>query len=109
MLQDRRQCGACVFGINVDASGENALVCDVSSAEIKPPLDREMSLVFDLLRDEFAEDDLLGEVLASDDNAGLAGAGGEEQSENDNNQHKSPTLPQAQGRLVSLPRTERQG
>ena len=32
------------------------MVRDVSSAEIKATLDRKMSLVFDLLRDEFAEE-----------------------------------------------------
>src|SRR6266851_4183879 len=77
LLQDCSQCGAGVLGINIDASGEDALVRDVSSAEIETPFDRKMSFVFDLLGDEFSEDDLLGEVLASDNDVGMGGAGGE--------------------------------
>ena len=77
MLENRGQSGARVFGINVDASGENALVGDVCSAEIETSLDRKMSFVFDLLGDEFSEDDLLGEVLATDDDAGAVRTAGE--------------------------------
>ena len=73
LLEDRGQRGAGVFGIDVDASGENALVGDVGAAEIEAALDGELGLVFDLLGDDFSEDDLLGEVLASDDDAGAVG------------------------------------
>jgi hypothetical protein len=75
LLQDCGQRGPGVFGINVNTPGENALVGDVSSAEIKAALDWKMSFAFDLLGDKFSEDDLLGEVLASDDDAGVIGAG----------------------------------
>src|SRR6266498_1662344 len=77
LLQDCGQRCAGVFEIDVDASGEQALVRDVSAAEIETSLDRKMSFVFDLLGDEFSEDDLLGEVLASDDDAGSVRTGGE--------------------------------
>src|ERR1700686_1508235 len=77
-LQYGRECGAGVFGIDVNASGENALVRDVSAAQIETTLDRELRFVLDLLRDEFAEDDLLGEVFATDDNAGMRRAGGKQ-------------------------------
>ncbi len=75
MFEDRGQRGAGVFGISVDASGKNALMGNVSAAEIETAFDGEMSFVFDLLGNEFSEDDLLGEVLASDDYAWLASAG----------------------------------
>ena len=75
---------------------------DVSTAEIKAALDREMSFVFDLLRDEFAEDDLFCEILAADDDAVVVGTGGrkKENRENEDN-FKDPAL--------SRRRTVRQG
>ncbi len=44
-------------------------MADVSSGEIETALDRKMSFVFDLLSDDFAENELLGEVLGSDNDA----------------------------------------
>ena len=80
LFEDGSEGGAGVFGVNVDASAENGLVADVAAGEIEAALDREVSLVFDLLGDDFAEDELFGEVFGADDDAGLAGgaAGGEE-------------------------------
>ena len=49
---------------------------DIGAAEIKPAIDYKISLVFDLLRNQLAEDDLLGKILASDDDALLVVAGG---------------------------------
>jgi hypothetical protein len=63
-----------VFGIYIDTSGENALMCDVSAAKIKAAFDGKMSSVFDLLRDQLAEDDLFGEILAADYDAVAMGA-----------------------------------
>ena len=53
-------------------------MADVGAGEIEAAFDREMSFVFDLLGDEFSEDELLGEVLGADDDAVFAGwaAGG---------------------------------
>jgi hypothetical protein len=45
---------------------------DVSSAQIEAPLDWNMRFVFDLLRDQLAENDLFSEVLAPDNDALLA-------------------------------------
>jgi hypothetical protein len=42
---------------------------DISSAKIKPPLHLKMSLVFDLLRDQLAQNNLLGKVLAPDNDS----------------------------------------
>lgn len=50
---------------------------DVSAAEIEASLDGKMSSIFDLLGNEFSEDDLLGEILASDDDTWAMGARGE--------------------------------
>jgi len=78
------------------------LVRDVRSAQIKAALDREMSFIFDLLGDELSENDLLGEVLASDHDAGLVGATGEQKNSGDNDSEvKDPAL--------SRQRTARQG
>src|SRR5579864_9367499 len=52
---------------------------DVGSAEIEATLDRKMGLVFDLLCDQLAEDDLLGEVLAADHDALAVVTGSERQ------------------------------
>src|SRR5439155_20499745 len=74
-FQDRSQRGSGVFGIDIDAAGQNALMRNVGPAQIKTPLDGKMSFVFDLLRDDFAENDLLSEILAADDNAVMTRAG----------------------------------
>jgi hypothetical protein len=50
-------------------------MCDVSAAKIKAAFDGKMSSVFDLLRDQLAEDDLFGEILAADYDAVAMGAG----------------------------------
>lgn len=66
---------------------------DVSAAEIKTALYRKMSLVFDLLRDEFSEDDLLGEVFAADDDAVAMGAsGGHYENEQNKDKFNNPAL-----------------
>src|SRR5206468_1924484 len=56
-------------------------------------LDRKMSFIFNLLCDQFAKDDLLGEVLAADDDAGLARATGKKQGRDENDENvKGPAL-----------------
>ncbi len=53
-------------------------MADVAAGQVETALDREMGFVFDLLGDQFAQDELLGKVLGADDDAILAGgaAGG---------------------------------
>ena len=55
-------------------------MADVAAGKIEAAFDREMSLVFDLLGDDFTEDELLGEIFGADDDAVGAGraAGGEQ-------------------------------
>ena len=72
LFQDCGQGGAGVFGIDVDASAEDGLMADVASGQVEAALDREMSFVFDLLGNDFAEDELFGEILGADDDAILA-------------------------------------
>ena len=77
LFQNRGERGAGVFGIDVDASAENCLLANVGSGEIEAAFDREMSFVFDLLGDDFAEDELFGEILGADDDAiGARGTAG---------------------------------
>ena len=76
---------------------------NVSSSEIETTLDGKMSLIFDLLGDQFSEDDLLGEVLASHDDVGLARArrkkqGGNKNDENVKDPARSRQLAARQGR-----------
>ncbi|MEY2413784.1 MAG: hypothetical protein QOD84_2390, partial [Acidobacteriaceae bacterium] len=72
-FQNRSESGAGVFRIDINPSAENCLVTDVSPRKIKTPLNGEMSFVFNLLGNDFAEDQLLGEVFGPDDDAVLAG------------------------------------
>ena len=44
-FQDRGQCGAGVFGINIDAAGENGLLADEGAGKIEAALDRKVGLV----------------------------------------------------------------
>src|SRR5579884_3801377 len=62
-----------------------------------------MSFVFDLLGDQFAQDDLLGEIFAADDNAiGMSAAGQETDRYCEGDKVKTPALsrqtPASQGR-----------
>ena len=100
LFQNCRERGAGVFGVDVDASGENALMRDVSSAKIEPALNRKVSLVLDLLCDEFAEDDLFGEIFASHDDARMGAACGEYHERKTN---KSNAFRPARAIHVTLP------
>ena len=77
LLENGSERGPRILRINIDASGQNPLMRNVSSTQIKSALDRKMSFIFDLLRDEFPEDDLFGEVLASHDDRRVGVARGE--------------------------------
>jgi hypothetical protein len=63
-----------------------------------------MSSVFDLLGDEFSKDDLLCEILASDDDAGAGRAGGKKDKDKD----KQDDF-EIKSRTLCLQRTETQG
>ena len=84
MFQDGGERGAGVFGVDIDATAEDRLVTDIAACEIEASLDGKASLVFDLLCDKLAKNELLGEILGADYDAVLAGwaAGNEHPNEN---------------------------
>jgi hypothetical protein len=53
-------------------------MCYVGTAEIEAAFDGQMSFVLDLLRNHFAENDLLSEIFAADHNSGTRGAAGQD-------------------------------
>ena len=54
---------------------------DIAAGQIEAALDREVGFVFNLLCDQFAKDELLGEIFRADYDAALTGrAAGNEQS-----------------------------
>ena len=74
-MKDRRQRRAGVLDVHVDVAGEERAIADQRAAEIQPALHRQPGLALDGLRDDLAEDQLLGEVLrADDDRAGARAA-----------------------------------
>jgi hypothetical protein len=56
LLEDGGQRRSGVFGINVDAPGQQRLLADISSHEIKSALHFQMRVRFNLLGNNFAED-----------------------------------------------------
>ncbi len=48
-------------------------MANVAAGKIEAAFDRKMSLVFDLLGDDFTEDELFGEIFGADDDAVGAG------------------------------------
>ena len=66
-MEDRRQRRARVFRIDVDVAGPQRAVADERAAEIQLARDRECASRFERLRQQFAEDDLFGEILGPDD------------------------------------------
>ena len=52
-----------VFDVDVDIAAEQRAIADQRAAEIQPPIDRYPGLPLDRLRDQLAENILLGEVL----------------------------------------------
>ncbi len=57
-------------------------MANVAAGKIEAAFDGEMSFVFDLLGDDFAEDELFGEILGADDDAVFAsGAAGRQKEQ----------------------------
>src|ERR1700683_1557969 len=68
ILQDRRQRRPRILPIRIDEARQQCLLADVAAGEVEAALHFQVCVRFDLLREEFAEDGLLGEVLRSDYN-----------------------------------------
>ena len=88
LFEDGGEGGAAVFDVGVDATGDEGLMAEIAAGEVEAAFDFlrmafACELGFDLLREQFAEDDLLGEVFGSDDDGRGAwgGAGCEGQEE----------------------------
>src|SRR6185369_3175089 len=82
-LEYRRQRGAGIFDIRVDLAGHERVVREIA-AELEAALDRETGTILDRLRDDLAEDDLLGKVLRADRDR-LRRAGMKRDRRDDNN------------------------
>ena len=52
---------------------EDRLLANVSAGKIETAFDEQVGFVLELLRDQFAENELLGEILGANNNAILAG------------------------------------
>ena len=80
LLEDSGQGGAGVFDVGVDAAADEGLMAEVAAGEVEAAVyfvRLAFGLVdgFDLLGEEFAEDDLFGEVFGADGDAGAARGG----------------------------------
>ncbi len=78
LLEDGGERGSGVLDVGVDAAGDEGLLADVAAGEVEAAVDFSVGLAFgcvdgfDLLGEEFAEDDLFGEVFGADDDSGGA-------------------------------------
>ena len=76
-LQHVGERGSGVFRIHIDIAREQRLVREQRSAEIEFAFHRLVQARFDVLRDDLAEDELLGEVLGADHDVISRAAAGE--------------------------------
>ena len=63
LLQDSGERGAGVFHVGVDAGGQQRLMTDIAAREIKAAINGQARLGGEVLREQLAEDELLGEVF----------------------------------------------
>src|SRR5712692_9229991 len=82
-IQDGSEGGAGVFDVEVEFAREERFVDEERAAQIGLSNDRDFGFGFDMLRQEFGENDLLGEKFGADGDFGLRrfGAGGKEADE----------------------------
>ena len=73
-VEHRGHGGAGVLDVHVEVAVAEAAIADERPSEIQLALDADAALGFDRLRDQLAENDLLGEVLRADDDGVRAGA-----------------------------------
>ena len=69
LFENSGQRGARVFRVDIDASGQDRLLTDKCACQVEAALNGQVSASFDQLREEFSENELLGEVLRADDDA----------------------------------------
>ena len=68
-MQDGGERGAGVFHVCVDPAREKRLLANVAAREIKAAFDAEMGPRFEMLRENFAEERLLGEIFRADNDS----------------------------------------
>ena len=102
LLEDGGEGGAGVFDVGVDAAGDEGLLAEVGAGEPEAALDGAGAGGFDLLGEELAEDDLLGEVFGADDDVGGArrGAGGEKEERGENGEMRDARDEMREARCV---------
>ena len=66
LMEDGRQRRAGVLDVDIDVARAERPIADERAAQVQPALDRQRRLRLDRLRQDLAEDDLLGEVLRPD-------------------------------------------
>ena len=63
LLEYGRQSCSCVFGIHVDIAGDHRLLREKRAAEIELAAHVSVQSILEVLRDDFAEYELFGEIL----------------------------------------------
>ena len=66
LFQDRRQRGPRVFGIEVQRAAHECLLCQQGAAEVEFAVHYQLRASLELLRQDLAQDDLLGVVFGAD-------------------------------------------
>jgi hypothetical protein len=67
ILQDCRQGRAGVFGVSVNPARQQRLLADVAARQVEAPSRPKLRMRLNLLRQNLAQDRLLGKILRSDD------------------------------------------
>ena len=65
LFEHRGESRTGVFGIDIDVAGDHRLLGQECAAEIELAADVSVQAVFEVLRDDLSEDELLAEVLGS--------------------------------------------
>ena len=100
LMEDRGQRGARVLDVHVDVARPQRAVADQGAAEIQPAIDRHPALPLDRLRDELAENVLLGEILRADHDRRGRPAGDEPAQQQGDRHYRDGSARGAHGRLV---------
>ena len=70
-VEDGGECGAGVFDVEIEIAGEERFLAEERAAEIGFAFDVDAGAGFDVLGEEFGENDLLGEKFGADGDVGL--------------------------------------
>src|SRR5262249_25631382 len=76
LLQNDRQCGACVFHVCINLTCYHSFVTNQCAAEVEFAIDAKSCLALDLLREKLSENHLFGKVLGPNHNSVRTRTGG---------------------------------